>query len=340
MSQSYLKHAIIELTTECNLQCKHCYNWWKQEEQSSQKQNSYKKAFCLLDFLIKHTTVKHITFTGGEPTISERFIELVLHAKINGKSVTVITNGNGSPQIYKQLASMKVNMLEFSIHSSRPDIHDGITQKPGSCEKAIKEMKDALSQGISVTPVVVITATNHQYVEETILYFFRQGIKSVMVNRYNLGGEGLNNPNLSATAQQLRDTFGKLNTLAKYYDIRIFSGVCTPHCILNPDDYPLIRFGACSGQVEQRPLTFDLDGNLRLCNHSPIIAGNIYKESFEEIFASSYIKEWSDLSIPFCQGCTHLARCKGGCRAASEQVGHSLKQEDPIIRELGGTPFL
>lgn len=85
MTVDYLNHAIIELTTECNIGCMHCYNWWKQDGEPPLNQNSYKKAFQLVDRLIKTTSVKHLTFTGGEPTISERFLELVLHAKLNHK---------------------------------------------------------------------------------------------------------------------------------------------------------------------------------------------------------------------------------------------------------------
>ncbi|MCD7898629.1 MAG: radical SAM protein [Bacteroides sp.] len=85
MTVEYLNHAIIELTSECNLQCRHCYNWWKQEGKPVRYQNSYHQAFRLLQHLMTTTTVEHFTFTGGEPTMSERFIELVLHAKLNKK---------------------------------------------------------------------------------------------------------------------------------------------------------------------------------------------------------------------------------------------------------------
>lgn len=341
MTVEYLKHAIIELTTECNLHCKHCYNWWKQAGEPTQHQNSYKKAFRLLEHLIRSTNVENFTFTGGEPTISERFIELVLHAKVNGKKVTIITNGNGKADIYKQLIRLQVNMMEFSILSSQPDVHDEITRKPGSWKRAVENMKMMISNGIPVTPVVVITCLNHEYAEETVRFFYDLGIRSVMVNRYNLGGEGLNHPNkLSATLTQLKQTFTALNRFAEQSGMKIFSGVCTPHCILNPDDYPLIRFGACPDNFYQRPLTFDIEGNLRLCNHSPVIAGNIYNQTLGEIITSDYVDQWSNRSMPFCQPCSRLQRCHGGCRAASEQMGLTLRYEDPIVHELKASLFL
>lgn len=339
MVSDHLKYAIIELTPECNLRCKHCYNWWRQEDDGAHESGSYKKAFRLLNHLIKKTTVTNITFTGGEPTISERFIELVLHAKLHGKRVTIITNGNGPSAIYQQLTKLQVDMMEFSIHAATPEVHDRITGRPGAWEKAMRQLQLMMDHEVSVTPVIVVTSLNYSYVEDTVRFFFQKGIRSVMVNRYNLGGEGLNHPDLSASALQLKEVFGKLNDFVADTGIYLFSGVCTPHCILNPDDYPHIRFGSCSANVYQRPLTFNLEGNLRLCNHSPVVVGNIYKQSFSDIFANPYLAEWDDLSLSFCNNCTHLPKCKGGCRAASEQLGLSLKHEDPIVRQLDVLPF-
>ncbi len=340
MTPEYLNFAIIELTPSCNLRCVHCYNWWKQGDSTSPEQGSYKKAFRLLDHLIRKTTIKRITFTGGEPCISDRFTELVLHAKLKGKRVTIITNGNGPAAVYNQLTKMKVDMMEFSIHSSQPEIHDRITGIDGSWKKAVENMELMMKKGVYITPVIVITSLNYQHAEDTVDFFSQMGIKSIMVNRYNIGGEGLNHPDLSANTSQLRETFEKLDKYAEKHSISIFSGVCTPFCLLNPDDYPHIRFGSCSADVYHRPLTFDLDGYLRLCNHSPVKVGNIYNQSLSEIFANPYVSEWEDLDIAFCKNCIRLSDCKGGCRAASEQMGHSLKKEDPIINKLNVSPIL
>jgi len=334
MTHDYLNFAIIEMTHFCNLHCVHCYNHAEATEQGS-----YKKAYRLLNHLIRQTTVKRLTFSGGEPCISERFTEIVLHAKLNGKKVTVITNGNGPTEVYRQLAKMKVDLIEISIHSSQPLIHDRIARVAGSWEKAVCHMRLLIEHGIPVTPVIVVTSLNHFDVVETVRFFQQSGINRVMVNRYNLGGEGLKKPDLSASATQIREVFRQLNEYAGTQGMGIFSGVCTPYCLLNPDDYPHIRFGVCSTDVYKRPLTFDLDGNLRLCNHSPINAGNIYKQSLSDIFNAPYVAEWADLDFTFCTNCTRLPSCKGGCRAASEQMGFSLKQEDPIIHTLNLIPY-
>ena len=50
-----------------------------------------------------------VCFTGGEPTLSERFLELVVHAKVKGLRVTVITNGNGDLAVYEGLARAGVD---------------------------------------------------------------------------------------------------------------------------------------------------------------------------------------------------------------------------------------
>jgi MoaA/NifB/PqqE/SkfB family radical SAM enzyme len=102
--------------------------------------------------------------------------------------------------------------------------------------------------------------------------------------------------------------------------LRLTSNVCSPICLLNPKDYPNIGFGRCSFDVLRRPIALDINGNIRLCNHSPVVAGNIYEQSLADILYSDYAYSWE--------------KCKGGCRAASEQYSQTLSVEDPIIRSL------
>lgn len=341
MKKEYLSHAIIELTSECNLRCEHCYNWWKQEGKQVERFNSYRKAFALLDYLIRKTTVERVVFTGGEPTISERFIELVLHAKVNGAKVTVITNGNGSLDVYRRLAALKVDLMEFSVLSFRPEIHDSVTGVKGSWERMMASMKFMLEQGRAVVPVIVVTRTNYAYVRECVEELHRMGLRRFMINRYNIGGEGVNHEEgLSLDADSLREVFREVDALAGQLGLDIVSGVCTPHCLLDPKDYPRIRFGNCSFDVYRRPLTFDIIGNVRLCNHSPVIAGNIYQQELSEILFSDYPASWVETKAEACLGCRKWDACHGGCRAAAEQLGGSLRDVDPVVKEQMLKPFI
>lgn len=80
-----------------------------------------------------------------------------------------------------------------------------------------------------------------------------------------------------------------------------------------------------------KPLTMDVGGNLRICNHSPVDIGNIYSENIENILSSPYVQSWKEIVPQFCSSCNKYAKCQGGCRAASEQLGLSLASPDPII---------
>lgn len=90
----------------------------------------------------------------------------------------------------------------------------------------------------------------------------------------------------------------------------------------------------------RRPLTFDIVGNVRLCNHSPVIAGNIYQQELSEILFSDYPASWVETKAEACLGCRKWDACHGGCRAAAEQLGGSLRDVDPVVKEQMLKPFI
>jgi radical SAM protein with 4Fe4S-binding SPASM domain len=90
---------------------------------------------------------------------------------------------------------------------------------------------------------------------------------------------------------------------------------------------------SCAANVINMPLTLDIQGNLRLCNHSPVVVGNIYTDSLDVLFNSNYAQEWKEIIPKECSGCSDYPKCLGGCRAASEQIGLKLSNADPIIKQ-------
>lgn len=328
-----LNHIAFEITSNCNLNCQYCYNIWKMPDANLHAFNSYKKSLKTLKKLFKIADIKNIAFTGGEPLMAERFLEIVLFCRMQGKSITIISNGTyGKQEDYQHLINMGVSLFEIPIHSPTAEIHDKMTQLPGSWQKSQDTIKYLTDNKAYVVPVIVLTKFNAPVLEETLEFIASLGLRRIMLNRYNIGGYGLKNPmDISLTNNELKSAFDIANAMSSRLNLVISSNVCTPQCVLNPADYPAIAFGNCSTNVLNRPLTLDIDGNMRLCNHSPVVAGNIYKQDLSEILFSDYTEKWETEVPDFCNNCNLWQKCLGGCRAASEQMGNGLKKEDPII---------
>jgi radical SAM protein with 4Fe4S-binding SPASM domain len=193
-------------------------------------------------------------------------------------------------------------------------------------------IKTLLSNGVMPVAVIVLTRFNADQIVDTVRFIDSLGIKRIMLNRYNIGGWGIHRPvEILPSEEQLKKAYREVSDEAVAKGLTVLSSVCTPVCILDPKDYGGIQFSACSTDIAKRPVTIDYNGDLRFCNHSPVVLGNIFRNTVEEIFNSPALNEWRDTVPEFCKGCNDFSTCKGGCRAASQQCGKTLDTPDPII---------
>lgn len=337
-----LPFVVYEITSNCNLNCRYCYNIWKRSDKTISEHsqyNSYKHAKKTLKKLFTLADVDIVTMSGGEPFMGERFSELVLFTRMKSKLVYIISNGNkASTDDYKQMLDMGVSVFEFPIHSHKADVHDYLTQVEGSHSKSVNSVKTVLENGGNAICVIVITKSNYDHIKDTLEFIKKLGIKNVMLNRFNIGGKGISEyENIKMDLKQLRKAFKDAHDFASdNRDMKLTSNVCTPFCILDPKDHPLIKMSSCSATTENMPITIDISGNVRLCNHSPVIIGNIYKDSFDDMFNSEYPKKWKGTVPEYCIDCNRFDLCQGGCRAASEQLGLGIDKVDPAVIEYLG----
>lgn len=332
-----LPHITFEVTSVCNLNCRYCYNIWKiPGAKESLHFNSYKLARQTLKQLFKIAEVAHITFTGGEPFLAERFNELVLFTRLKKKSVTIITNGNtANAEMYKQMLDLGVNLFEVPLHSPDAKTHDYLTRTAHSWYKSLESIRALVKMKANVVAVIVITKVNHQRVSETMGFLKSEGIERIMLNRFNIGGQGIaEKDNLWPSLDNLKNAYKNASETGKKLNLKLSSNVCTPICVLNPADYPGIAFAHCSPDVKKRPLTLDILGNLRFCNHSPTILGNIFTDDLEKMLNSEKAQAWNEVKPGFCEHCLLYSKCMAGCRAASEQLNLSLNEADPIVEIL------
>lgn len=335
-----LPNIAFELTDKCNLACRYCYNVWKIPGAERNSFDSYEKAIKTLTRVFSQADVRNVTLTGGEPFVAQRIKEIALLCRMEGKTVTVISNGfKGTEADYKSLIAMGITLFEFPIHSADEAVHDHITQVKGSWKKSIASIRSVQSLKGYPVPVIVLTKYNIEVLGETLDFIDALGLRRIMMNRYNIGGCGTADPaSVSGTHSQLKKAFAIANVKAEERQLVISSNVCSPDCLINPTNYPNIMFGHCSDNVLQKPTTLDINGNIRLCNHSPVVAGNIYEQDIKDILYSPYANSWNEIVPDFCVDCDRWSICRGGCRAASEQCGLGLGHADPILvrEELKG----
>lgn len=256
-----------------------------------------------------------------------------MYVKARNKKVTIITNATllDSEKI-KLLAKLKVDLIEITINSYNKEIHENINGIKGSFEKSIQSIKEIIDNEIEVVVPIVITKYNVKDIDKTLEFIYNLGIKRIMINRYNIGGNGCNEYNdILADFQELQKAYKNCQEFAEKYNLKLYSLVCTPHCVLNPDDYPNIVFSNCGINNLNRRYTLTRNGNIRYCNHSPEILGNIFDNEMSDILKSDKLKQWAKIEPVFCENCSKKDICQYGCRAASQQMGYGLEKEDPIV---------
>lgn len=256
-----------------------------------------------------------------------------MYVKARNKKVTIITNATLlDDEKIDLLAKLKVDLFEITINSYNKQIHEEINGVKDSFDKSIQNIKKIQNKGIEVVVPIVITKYNASDIDKTLHFIRSLGIKRIMINRYNIGGNGCNEyDNILADLNTLKNTYENCQKFASEKNIKLYSLVCTPHCVLEPKDYHNILFSNCDFTNLNRRYTLTRDGNIRYCNHSPEIIGNIYKDKMKDILKSPELEKWSTIEPAFCENCNKKQKCKYGCRAASQQMGLGLEREDPIV---------
>ena len=337
MSRVHIDNIVFELTQACNQCCRFCYNYWR-DGHTPLPVPDPSRARKTLKKLLSQATVGTVSFSGGEPMLLRNVHDLALTARFKGSRVNVLTNGTLlTPDALENFLSLGVGAIQIPVLSHRPRIHEHLTGLPGSWQKAV----DALTRVAERLPkgafaVLVVTKVNAPDIPGTLQLLYDKGVRNVMVNRFNIGGMGLlHTKELLLDAKTLKQAFADVESFASVHpDMHFVSGVCTPLCLMDTRPYPHVRFTSCSTDFSRRPVTVNYLGEVRFCNHSPYVLGNIYEKNISDILTDpENVARYSVLPEQ-CRDCELLKRCGGGCRAASEQVYGRFDRLDPVL-EMG-----
>lgn len=163
-----LRKIWLELKTSCNLRCVHCY-----ADSSPYRDNKSLRLKQWQAVISEAASLgaKWIQFIGGEPLLYRKrsLFELISTAqKAQYDFIEIFTNGTLIDDEYVDFFAEHNVHIAVSIYSKRPDVHDEVTQRPGSFHRMMKNIEKLHLRGVPFRFGLVVMKQNCQYEEETL----------------------------------------------------------------------------------------------------------------------------------------------------------------------------
>ncbi len=287
-----VRGAYIEITSECNLRCKHCY------QSHSVESIPFDRLTQTVDRLIK-SGADRFYISGSEPLLYEKFDELVDYLKSLDMKWVLVTNGTLiDKKITQRLMSAK-NLLRviISLDGASEYTHE-INRGKGTYVRTIDSINRLKSSCVPVSIQMVVAKYNQSEIND-----FKKLAESLSIDySYIMVG------NLEA----LPDSCHRL----KIDDRELY------HVIKKAGVESKIPFSCPIGQEEKYKMMLYIDycGMVYLCKgmrRAGIEVGNIYGCFFDENKYAELLRKKEEFIMDKndCKNCFLEKECNKGCFA-------------------------
>ena len=343
-----IQSLIFEITQACNHACLHCYNIWQgpQTSQIPRGQLDTTRTIELLAKALNETVCHHVTLTGGEPLLRSDLPCILEFLQDRHVRSTIISNGRLlDEQTVTSLIERGVGLFELPLLSHHRQIHDELSGAPGAWEAVLEAMANIRLRHGQVITAFVATSRNIPDLRETIRLAYAFGARGIMLNRFNPGGRGREHlTELLPTVDLLREALEVAEEAAVEFALPISCSIPIQPCLIDTSHFPHLGFGYCAAGTERAYYALDPLGNLRPCNHSDMILGNLFEESFSDLIAPARLFPFTSAIPAFCSDCSHRLQCQGGCKASAQVCYNSLTAEEPFLhmgrKKIGMSGYL
>lgn len=300
----------LELSSRCNERCIHCYiPNAKKNSGTDMPFNLFKK---IVDEFVKMGGIS-ITLSGGEAFLHKDIIPMLNYCRENDLKITVLSNLlNLTESLKKALKDCNVSLVQVSLYSMDPEIHDTITTVKGSYEKTLKSIEDLVEADVPVQISCPLMKANKDGYVKVLQYAKSLKIKA-QTDYIMMAQSDLDTTNLSQRLS-IDETEKVLRDLIEYDDdykenIALIKPLDSKK-ELNKEAY--LNEPLCGVGYDNCCIT--VNGDVYPCaGWQNFILGNVYKTSLKEIWEKSErinrLRTVTRASFPKCLDCEAKQYC-------------------------------
>jgi radical SAM protein with 4Fe4S-binding SPASM domain len=311
----------VALTYRCNLSCQFCYAGCKCTKKSASAEMSTAEVKRVLEVIRNEAEVPSVSWTGGEPTLREDLVELTKHASSLGMRVNLITNGSLlNKGLVSAIAEAGLRSAQVSLEGPSSEVHDGLTQVPGSFEQTVSGINLLRDAGLHVHTNTTLNKLNAPHIKELVEFLVDLNMERFSMNLVIPCGSAtdadvvISYANAGALVESVRKHARKAGIKFLWYSP-------TPYCIYNPVAAALgsKSCAACDGLLSVAP-----NGDVLPCSSVPKSVGNLLSRKFTLVWNSRRARYWREkrYAHKLCQKCESFDVCTGACPIYWNAMGY------------------
>lgn len=273
--------AMLYVENRCNLRCDHCY-----ESEDTHPAHPDDGALTLPEYdrlldELAQLGVLYLALTGGEIFLRRDLLDLVELARKKRFAVTLYTSGYHIDEAKAdRIAALKVSMVEISLYSHDPAVHDGFTGIPGSHRRSVRALQLLHDRGVKTRLKANVMTFNVDHLDELIALALRVGAQ----------------PRLDPTVKP------KMNGDRRPLDYAVPPDEIRRKVLSRPELYRAFRAhepdNICRGEASligegtlcgagRDTLAIGADGSLLACGFFATSAGNVRDGKLDEVWYES-----------------------------------------------------
>ena len=319
------------------------YAYSLDDGRASPEELSTDEARMLLD-MAADFGVENLFITGGEPLVRRDILQLIGYAASLGFRVTMKTNGraiNEKKEIAGKLASSNCKVI-ISIAGLQPT--DDMLRGKGAYERSISAAKACAEQGILSSLSVISTKYVVHEIEALVNLALEIGssgftLASLVPQPICVDEQRSKLLSLEPSSAERERELNEIYSLSRQLKgkMKLMPYDIFYNRILKTREPSLVlksRCSVCSNLVENEWLEIQDDGKAYGCGPLGLVAGDVRKDSFEEMMArirnSELVKRLADRENinGKCGICEFNTIC-GGCRASAYVYTGDMFAADP-----------
>lgn len=309
------ERILLEITTRCNQQCKHCF-----APSDLRRDIDITLLSAVFSDIADDPAVEQVWLSGGEPLLHPQVVDICRLVSKAGKSPSISTNGDLlTTALAKELSRAGVAFFHISLDGPNSFIHDGIRSSPGAHGRVVSAVKLLLALNVRVAASCVLTSANLSVIKETASFADDIGISELTFYPPSKGG------NVSfADVEKIQAAL----VTSDARDALVAADHMTSHCTVDAVRMPFESVKSLDLCQGERFFTICADGTLGPCpwyvnsdrDRSRVCLKTYSWQMAKRSVAESFREAKRDhrQSRTLCANCKHLFSCGGGCPAQGD----------------------